>query len=88
MFWVMINISNVLIQSKESVHANHACTRERERERERVCYIVLRVLTSITKLLAYCFQKKSLLLPANASRSVDLPQPEGPIIARSSPGRA
>ena len=61
---------------------------EKERERERVCYIVLRVLTSITKLLAYCFQKKSLLLPANASRSVDLPQPEGPIIARSSPGRA
>ena len=38
MFWVMINISNVLIQSKESVHANHACTRERERERASLLY--------------------------------------------------
>ena len=89
MFWVMINISNycILIQSKEVVHVNHTCTREREREREReiICYIVYDKYSKTFRLL---FSKNTLLLPANASRSVDLPQPKGIIIARSSLGGA
>ena len=33
-------------------------------------------------------KQKKYDIPANPSRRVDLPQPEGPIMAKSSPGRA
>ena len=89
----MINISNycILIQSKELVCVNHTCMRERARERERERGNLLYCFKSFEKhckTFRLLLSKNTLLLPANASRSVDLPQPEGPIIARSSPGRA
>ena len=63
--------------------------RERERERERgnllYCF---KSFESHCKTFRLLFSKSTLLLPANASRSVDLPQPKGIIIARSSLGGA
>ena len=64
---------------------SHMHEREREREREIICYIVYDKYSKTFRLL---FSKNTLLLPANASRSVDLPQPKGIIIARSSLGGA
>ena len=61
--------------------------RERERERGNLLYC-FKSFEKHCKTFRLLLSKNTLLLPANASRSVDLPQPEGPIIARSSPGRA